>query len=303
MDSPTSACFTSRRCTKIVYLEQDLTMRFLRCSAFVLGFLVVVAVSPAATQDPVVGGTVSVNGIQMYYETVGAGEPLLLVHGWSGNADYFGPLLDELSSHYRLIIPELRGHGHSTNPGGIFTIEQTASDVLALLERLGLQRVRALGASAGGLTILTMAIQNPDVFESMIVVGVGTHFPEACRASMAATDADTYSPEWWEIMRERHPNGDSQVREIARYLRELAEPGVGVGFNRDALSSIVTRTLIVQGDSDWCFPPPLVAEMHQAIPNAALWVIPKGEHVPILGQRAPMFLELALRFFEGEPLD
>jgi pimeloyl-ACP methyl ester carboxylesterase len=104
-------------------------------------------------------------------------------------------------------------------------------------------------------------------------------------------------------MRQRHPNGDNQVREIARYLRELAAPGVGVGFARGDLSSIATRTLIVQGDNDWCFPPTLVAEMHYSMPNATLWVIPNGEHVPILGQRAAMFLESALKFFHGQPFD
>ena len=52
-----------------------------------------------------------------------------------------------------------------------------------------------------------------------------------------------------------------------------------------------------------CFPPPLVAGMHQAIPGASLWVIPQGEHVPILGARAPLFLEMAFAFFEGEKLE
>ena len=69
------------------------------------------------------------------------------------------------------------------------------------------------------------------------------------------------------------------------------------------LPSIQTRTLIVQGDNDWCFPPPLVADMHRAIPNADLWVIPNGEHVPILGNRAQLFLQMALTFYEGDPLD
>jgi pimeloyl-ACP methyl ester carboxylesterase len=120
---------------------------------------------------------------------------------------------------------------------------------------------------------------------------------------MAATDADNFPPEWWQIMRDRHPGGDNQIRELAAYLRQLAEPAVGVGFEKDALSSIRARTLIVQGANDWCFPPPLVAEMHGAIPDADLWVIPNGEHVPILGPRAPLFLEIALAFYAGESLE
>ena len=270
---------------------------------FLLASTMAIAATPTAAQDTATGYTVSINGFEMYYETMGTGEPLLLVHGWSGNVDYFAPLLSELAEHYRLIIPELRGHGRSTNPAGTFTIDQTANDVLALLEHLGFSGVRALGASAGGLTLLRMALQDTKAIDAMIVVGVGNHFPEACLASMAATDADNFPPEWWAIMRERHPNGDTQIRELAAYLRELAEPGVGVGFESDALSTIRARTFIVQGDNDWCFPPPLVAEMHGAIPDADLWVIPNGEHVPILGPRAPLFLEMALAFLGGESLD
>ena len=271
-------------------------------SAFFLVLALSLACAASGAQDATDGHTVTINGFEMYYETVGEGEPLLLVHGWSGNVDYFEPLLGELSSRYRLIIPELRGHGRSTNPDGTFTIEQTANDVSALLKHLELEEVRALGASAGGLTLLRMSLDDPQALQSMILVGVGTHFPEACRASMAATDADNFAPEWWETMRSRHARGDDQIRELASYLRGLAAAEGDVDFTTETLASVQARTLIVQGDSDWCFPPPLVAEMHLAIPEAALWVIPNGEHVPILGSRAPRFLEMALAFYEGEPL-
>lgn len=278
-------------------------MTRLRSTAFNIAFVMSFGAAPIAAQSTAHGHTIPINGFDMYYETAGEGDPLLLVHGWSGNADYFQPLIEDLAAHYRLIIPELRGHGRSTNPDGAFTIQQTALDVLALLEHLELEGVHSLGASAGGLTLIRMALEDPYALQTMIVVGVGTHFPVACRESMAATDADSYSPEWWRIMRERHSHGDEQIREIAGYLRKLAEVEGDMHFTPEALATIQTRTLIAQGDSDWCFPTPLVAGMHQAIPDAALWVIPNGEHVPILGERAPRFLEVALAFYRGEPLD
>ena len=70
--------------------------------AFALLLAQSLAFSVSIAQEPPTGHTATVNGFEMYYETLGEGEPLLLVHGWSGNAEYFAPLLGELSSHYRL---------------------------------------------------------------------------------------------------------------------------------------------------------------------------------------------------------
>jgi pimeloyl-ACP methyl ester carboxylesterase len=271
-------------------------MKHLVVSALLMTLFPSPNIDVAAGQTEAEVHTVLINGFDMVYETVGQGEPLLVVHGWSGNAEYFAPLLEELSKRYRLIIPALRGHGRSTNPSGSFTIRQAAQDVGGLLQHLGLQGVRAIGASAGGLTLLHLALQDPAALERMILVGVGTHFPPHCRESMAASDAGSYSAAWWDVMRERHEYGDDQIRAIAGYLQELAETDGDVAFTPELLATVRTRTFIVQGDSDWCFPTPLVAEMHQAIPEATLWVIPGGEHVPILGERAPLFLELALDF-------
>ena len=254
--------------------------------------------SPLQAQEGPEVRVYSINGFEMYVEISGHGEPLLLVHGWSGNADYFEPLLEELSAHFRLIIPELRGHGRSTNPSGSLTTRQAAADVMAVLDSLGIDHVRALGASAGALTLMHMALEDPTVIESMILVGSGTHFRPACKASLAETDADSYPPEWWEVMRQRHPRGDEQIRGIAAMLPELAATEDDVAFTPEVLGAIQAPTFIVHGDSDWCFPASMAAGMHDAIPDSRLWVLPEGEHVPILGESASLFLELAVEFLQ-----
>jgi len=101
-------------------------------------------------------------------------------------------------------------------------------------------------------------------------------------------------------MRRRHPGGDEQIRAIADILPELAAAEGDVAFTPEILATIQARTLIVHGDSDWCFPPSLAAEMHEAMPNSSLWVIPQGEHVPILGDRASEFLRVAKEFLDIE---
>ena len=74
------------------------------------------------------GRIVPVNGIELYYEDYGAGEPLVLLHGFGGCSNNWLPFTAELSERFRLIVVDLRGHGHSTNPH---------NDVLLLLEKLG----------------------------------------------------------------------------------------------------------------------------------------------------------------------
>jgi len=133
-------------------------------SVMVLGFLFLLLLpssSPAYSQPTPEGHQLSLDGFDMYYETLGEGEPLLLVHGWSGNTTYFGPLLEPLAQRYHLIIPDLRGHGRSTNPGGTFTMGQAAEDLFALLNHLGVDRTRAIGASAGGIILLHMSTGQP----------------------------------------------------------------------------------------------------------------------------------------------
>ncbi len=86
------------------------------------------------------GTLVELNGITMHYEERGSGEPLLLLHGFGmcGQGDW-GSIADELAKNYRVILPDLRGHGWSTNPSNAFTMRQSAEDIRALLDRLGLR--------------------------------------------------------------------------------------------------------------------------------------------------------------------
>ena len=156
-------------------------------------FVLVGAATTAGAQAPDVGDTVKLNGMEMYYEIVGDGDPLLLLHSGTQSTRMWDPFVERFSERYRLIIPDLRGHGGSTNPEGIWTTYQFAADVLALLDHLGVDRVRAVGASAGAMTLLRMATLQPDRIESMVVIGVGTFIPAECRATLGSVSAEGLS--------------------------------------------------------------------------------------------------------------
>src|ERR1051325_9245235 len=83
--------------------------------------------------------TVPVNGIEMHVQVTGAGDPLLLLHGFTGCGDDWRHVfrLDELGQRYQVIRPDARGHGRSTNPAGNFTHAQCARDLATLLDALG----------------------------------------------------------------------------------------------------------------------------------------------------------------------
>ena len=99
-----------------------------------------------------------VDGVQLYYEATGDGDPLLLLHGGTGiGADWQHVFTAGFPPACRTIVPDLRGHGRSTGVPGRYTFAQVARDMVAQLNAIGIPRVKAIGMSAGAKTLLHMA--------------------------------------------------------------------------------------------------------------------------------------------------
>src|SRR5881397_1768679 len=122
------------------------------------------------------GQTAAINGMQMYFEIHGEVEPLLLLHGFTGAGSNWQAFVSGLSREYQLIIPDLRGHGRSTNPSSEFTFRQCALDIFALLDHLGIERFKAIGLSGGGNTLLHMATQQPVRIVAMVLVSATSYY-------------------------------------------------------------------------------------------------------------------------------
>lgn len=251
------------------------------------------------SQRPIQNGpnSLQVNGIDLYYETLGAGEPLLLLHGGSGShEDWSHAGRDEFNREFTLIMPDARGHGRSTNPAKIITHRQCALDTLALLDHLGIAKCKAIGLSMGGNILLHMATLQPDRIESMVVVSSTMHFPEQARAIMRQVTVESQSPKEWETMRKRHKHGDDQIVAIWQWLREMADSHDDMNFTPPLLSKITASTLIVYGDRDFLYPIEMAVDMYRAIPRSTLWVVPNGGHGPVFLDAAPQFVKTALTF-------
>lgn len=226
----------------------------------------------------------------------GEGEPLILLHGFSGAAIDWAPLAEEWAADFRMIMPDLRGHGASPNPASVFRHDDAARDVLALLDRLEVRTFKGLGVSAGGNVLLHLATRTPDRVKAMVLVSATTHFPEQARSIMRGYSFGTLPAEEQEKMRSRHPGGQAQIDTLFAQARAFAESYDDLAFTAADLSRIAARTLIVQGDRDPFYPVQISVDMFRAIPQASLWVIPGGGHGPIGGARWPDFVKTSGAF-------
>lgn len=245
--------------------------------------------------------TVSLNGIDMYYESEGSGEPLLLLHGGTGCQEhwqYAGG--DQFAREYLLIKPDARGHGRSSNPGKTITHRQCALDTIALLDHLGIARCRAIGLSMGGNILLHLATLQPDRVTAMVLVSATMYFPEQARAAMRQIPAPDQQPAAeWETMRKRHKLGDDQIVALWEWGRGMKDSYDDMNFTASSLARITAPTLIVYGDRDPLYPIEMGVELYRAIQRSALWVVPNGGHGPVFFDAAAQFANTALAFFRN----
>jgi pimeloyl-ACP methyl ester carboxylesterase len=268
--------------------------------ALVLVAVVFACARPAAAgADAIQHGTYTVRGIDLHYKLIGDGPPLLLLHYFGGCGEAWQPQFAALGRRYRLIVPDLPGHGRSTGRAGEFLHREAARDVLALLDHLGVDRVAAMGMSSGGMTLLHMATAQPHRLDAMVLVGATTHFPEQSRRLMRRVPAELTADERadWGRCSSRGP---AQTDELMRQFHEMQGSYDDMTFTEPSLARISARTLIVHGDRDEYFPVEIAVSMYRSIPRAALWIVPNGGHLPNLGGLAPVFLEEALAFVAGD---
>src|SRR5215213_2449682 len=115
------------------------------------------------------GNYADVNGLHMYYEVHGAGQPLVLLHGaFSAIGTSFGKLLPGLSRHRQVIAVEQQAHGRTADIDRPLSIENMAGDVAALLRHLGIPRGDVFGYSMGAAVALHLAITQPEVVRKLV---------------------------------------------------------------------------------------------------------------------------------------
>lgn len=116
------------------------------------------------------GSYADVNGLHMYYEIHGKGEPLILLHGGLGAIEMLAPILPALSQNRQVIAVDLQAHGHTADIDRPMSFEQMGDDVAALIKQLGLAQADLMGYSLGAGTALQTTIRHPELVRKLVVV-------------------------------------------------------------------------------------------------------------------------------------
>lgn len=231
-----------------------------------------------------------INDCEIFYEVIGEGEPLLLLHGFTGSGEDLKQTFGDYSQKYKLIIPDLRGHGRSTNPSKVYTHRQAARDIEGLLSYLGITSCRALGASAGGSILLHVATTKHVDITEMILISAAQYYPAQARKIMNMFTIESRTESDWEQARKIHKHGDDQIRMLWAQARAFKDSYFDLNFTPDLLGTITAKTLIVFGDSDPLYPVQMAVDMNNAIPDSNLWIVPEGGHVPVGKAELPQLM-------------
>jgi pimeloyl-ACP methyl ester carboxylesterase len=194
-----------------------------------------------------------VNGLSLYYEEHGSGEPLVLLHGGLGAAELWAPVLPALAAGRRVIAVDLQGHGRTADVDRPFRPETMADDVAALIEHLGLERTDVMGYSLGGLVALRTAIQHPERVRRLVLVSVA--FRRDGNHSDAIAAMDAMSAEAAEMMKqspiyEMYARIAPRPEDWTRLISKTAEV-VKVDFDwTDEVGRLEAPAMLVYADAD-----------------------------------------------------
>ncbi len=241
---------------------------------------------------------IKANGIDLYYEIHGQGEPLVLIMGLRRNAEWWYCQIPALSEHFQLLVFDNRGAGRSDQPVMDYSISLFADDTAALMKGLGLSSAHVLGISMGGYIAQELAINYPEMVQGLILGCTG---PGGSRAVLMSperlakfTANKGLSPE--DILRkdmdiyfsegfiQGRPEKIKEFIEISMryyqppesFLRQFAACQKHDTFAR--LHRITQPCLIMTGDDDPLVPPGNSRILKEMIPQSRLEFFPAGRH-------------------------
>ncbi len=262
-----------------------------------------------AASDPV-GGRVPVNGMEMYYEVSGEGDPLVVLHGAYMNIPTMGDIIPKLAESHKVYALEFQGHGRTTDIDRPITNQNLADDVAGFMDAVGLAKADIFGYSMGATAGLQLAIRHPEKVDKLVAASV-------------AYDVEGWQPAFLDFIPQMTVDMLVGMPFVEDYRTLAADPD---GFPalaakliqlekepmawEDDVRALTMPVLIITGDSDVATLEHSVAmfrllgggemgDMGKPLPASRLAVLPATSHTAVIGQ-VDLLLGFIEPFLKGE---
>ncbi|HEY5526041.1 MAG TPA: alpha/beta fold hydrolase [Candidatus Anoxymicrobiaceae bacterium] len=230
-------------------------------------------------------GRVRAGDIDIYYQVYGEGDPVLLLHGGFTASESWAPQIQYLARDHMVIAMDSRGHGRTTLGTMPMTYRQLGRDAAALIDRLGVAPVHVAGESDGGIAALALALERPELLQSMVLLGTSfntDNYSPVARETIKDF-LNPYSPAVL-FVRGLHRMINPERSSWQSFFRRMGEMWLTLpDFTTEELGRIQTPTLVIGCDHDEFLshsddPLAVFKETAGAMPNARLVTIPGGTH-------------------------
>lgn len=229
--------------------------------------------------------TIEINGFLLYYQVFGderpGRPPIVLIHGATNTGSHdWRTVAPLLAQEYRVIVPDCRGHGKSTNPTLSYSFKEMAGDTASLIHFLGYERAHVIGHSNGGNVALVTLLEHPNVVQTAVLQAANAYVsPDMVEKEPVKFDhdnAELHDPNWIQEMIDLHSptHGIDYWRSLVQLtLKEIvSQPN----YTPQDLAQVQRPALVIQGEFDSVNAPARHAQfIAEHIHGAELW-IPEG---------------------------
>ncbi|MDA1074341.1 MAG: alpha/beta hydrolase [Proteobacteria bacterium] len=240
--------------------------------------------------NPAAGHTFMHDGVQLYYETYGEGEPLLIVHGNGGSIADLAAQIAHFRAHYRVIAMDSRDQGRSGDSPDELTYDRMTDDLAALLDHLNAAPAHVLGWSDGGIQALLLAIRYPTKVNRIVAMAANLNPTEDAFQTQVLGFLKTYI----EAIPATDEPAAQRERKVASIM--LQQPDI----DPQRLETITAPVLVLAGDRD-LIRDEHTLEIYHRIPNSQLAIFPNATHA--LPFDDPISFNAVVERFLGTPLE
>ena len=270
------------------------------------------------TNESATGNYAEVNGLRVYYEIHGTGEPLVLLHGAYMTIETMGDLVPRLAEARQVIAIEAQGHGHTADVDRPLTYEAMADDTAALLRHLGIERADVVGYSLGGATAIQLAVRHPNLVRKLVPISAGYRsdgmHPELLGMIESITPEMFAGSPWEDAYKASSPHPDAFPTLVEKLKTLDVTP---FAWPDESIRAIAAPTLVIIGDSDATRPEHAVALFRllgggvmgdlAGLPTSQLAILPGTHHLGML-ERVDWLMAIIVAFLDAptavaEPTD